>query len=775
MTDLVLTIATAPKMNSRHWKNGTIRWSEIVAWMDSPANKKEAGEYVLGVIGETTRVHNGQPCTNIHRLKSAIDSRSAVTLDIDSPRPDFVEAVEMLFDHAAIIHTTYSHAPDKPRYRMIVPTDRAMKPDEYIVAANALMQQFGKSQFDKGSEQPERYMFMPAEQEPGWFRYWVLDGDPVPVETLLADFVEDLSDKPLPKPGRNKRDPFTLDGIMGAFNRAYGEDWDSLIEAYDLPYEKVADDRYHLVGATAAAGMGPVQDAAGFVYSHHANDPAYGTACSAWDLVRLHRFGEMDEDVSPQTPPHKRPSHTAMAELATQDNRAMAEMVGIDFAEAFDDEGNANDWRLNLRRNNRGVITNVVANRDLLRDNDPALKVLFLNEMSMVIEADGDLPWRKMREAEFDRDRVITDADRAEFREYLEREYGLDVPEATAKALIVIAGSRRRRHPAKEYLESLTWDGVSRIETALPGVTPTTYTRMVSRKSLVAAVARVLKPGVKWDHTLVLFGAEGLGKSWWIDRMAKGWSASLGRIGDKDTLMAMRAAWIITADEGHSLKKADSDSLKEFITRTHDTFRAPYDTVMQRHARHCVVWSTTNDEVFLRRQEGNRRFLIVRCEDKVDFDAMTDEYVDQVWAEAVALYHAGEPLYLDGVESLEAAEQREEFIEEDAYAGVIDAYLSLPVPEDWANMPVDKRLEWLFGYREGEFVEAGTGRIDTVCSLQIWIEAMGRHRGDARRPDLIEIFNTLNRLPDWEKIPGKTWLGPDYGGQTVFRRKGTDA
>jgi predicted P-loop ATPase len=559
---------------------------------------------------------------------------------------------------------------------------------------------------------------------------------------------------------------------MGAFNRAY-QDWDLLIETYDLPYDKVGDDRYHLVGATAAAGMGPVQGADGFVYSHHANDPAYGTTCSAWDLVRLHRFGDMDEDVPSQTPPNRRPSHAAMADLATQDNRAMAEMVGIDFAEAFDDEGNANDWRLNLRRNNRGVITNVVANRDLIRDNDPALKVMYLNEMSMVIEADADLPWRKVH-AE---DNVIDKADRAEFLEYLSREYGLDIPENFAERMINIAGSRRRRHPAREYLQSLRWDGVSRIETALPGVRPTPYTRMVSRKILVAAAARVLQPGVKWDHTLVLFGSEGLGKSWWIERMSKGWSASLGRIGDKDTLMALRAAWIITADEGHSLRKSDNDALKEFITRTHDTFRAPYDPVMRRHARHCVIWATTNDEVFLRRQEGNRRYLIVRSEDKVDFDAVTDEYVDQIWAEAVALWDdgQGERLYLDGLESLEAAEQREHFIEEDAYGGIIEGYLSLPVPENWAEMNVDKRREWMFAFREGMESE-GSGSIDEVCTAQIWVEAMDRRKGDAKRTDLIDIYNALLRLPDWERVPGRTWLNRDYGNQTVFRRKkGTGA
>lgn len=766
---MILAIATAPKRDSRHWRNGTIEWSEIVGWMGSPAAKKEAGNYLLGTLRpDTTVVHTkgGQPCTDTHRRKDFVESRSAITLDIDSPDPDFVDAVEMLFDHAAIIHTTYSSSPDAPRYRMIVPTDREMKPDEYIEAATVLMARFGKEQFDPGSTQPERYMFKPAAQEPGWFEFWVLDGDPVDVDTLLADFVVDLSDKPLPKPGRNKRDPYSLEGVMGAFNRAYA-DWDLLIETYDLPYEKVSEDRYHLVGSASMAGMGPVQGTDGFVYSHHANDPAYGKTCSAFDLVRMHRFGELDEGVSEQTPINRRPSQEAMLDLASGDFRVTAELVGVDFAEAMDEEGNVNDWRLDLRRNNRGKILDVVANRDLIRDNDRALAVLFFNEMSLVPEAGADLPWREVGDLP-----TITNSDRLEFLDYVEREYGLVLPKSKTDAMIDVAAARRRRHPVREYLESLSWDGKSRIETALPGVKSTAYTRLVARKSLVAAVARAFEPGCKWDHTLVLFGSEGLGKSWWIDKMSRGWSASLGRIGDKDTLLTMQRSWIITSDEGHSLKKADHDAQKEFLTRTHDVFRMPYEKETQAHPRHCVIWSTTNDEIFLRRQEGNRRFLIVHCEDKVDFDALTDEYIDQVWAEAVHLYRAGEPLFLSSLESLEAAEQRERFVEEDALAGLIEGYLETPVKEGWSSMSIQQRQEWLMGREQG-FEAPGTEMIDEVCSTQIWVEAMQRRRGEHRKTDLLDITNSLKRIPGWELLPGTRRMGP-YGPQKVFRRKGTE-
>jgi hypothetical protein len=186
-----------------------------------------------------------------------------------------------------------------------------------------------------------------------------------------------------------------------------------------------------------------------------------------------------------------------------------------------------------------------------------------------------------------------------------------------------------------------------------------------------------------------------------------------------------------------------------------------------------VIWGSTNDEVFLRRQEGNRRFLIVRCDDKVDFDLMTDEYVDQVWAEAVHLYQSGERLFLDGLEALEAAEQRERFVEEDHLLGVIESYLETPVKEGWMSMTPEERTAWLRGRQEG-FEAPGTERIDLVCSTQIWVEALGRRLGDKSHIELREIYETIKRIPGWEPAPTTRHAGPIYGTQRVFIRKGTD-
>ena len=772
--DHLFDIITAPNRDSLHWTAGQVAWEDIVDMMVSPANKKACGNYVLGKFTETTVKHKptDQPCTNLHRKKTAVRSRGALTLDVDYPGEAFRRRVADM-PYASIIHTTYSSTEDEPRYRLIVPLSRKVSPDEYHAAAAALMHDLGKEQFDPGSTQAERYMFKPSESAKGRFWYNVQEGPLADVEGLLASFETDLSALPIPKAGRTKRDPFAIEGTIGAFNRAY-EDFADLIQEYQLPYEDAGSDRWQLVGASAAAGMGLC--APGLVFSHHANDPAYGQTCSAFDLVRLHMFGELDEKAKPGTPVNKLPSTLAMQEVATQDLRVVTELVGADFAADMsavaDDVDNdskpkkpstTSDWRVGLQRNTRtGEPIDNGSNWDLIVANDPSFAGLLYNELNMAIETDKDLPWRKVG------DRPTFDqSDRELLYLHIEREYGFRTTDVYLNKRVTAKAQKRRINPIKDYLDTLEWDGKPRLEGCLPGVKETPFTRLVARKSMVAAVARAYEPGCKWDHMLVLFGPEGLGKSYWIDKISRGHSISLGRIQDKDTLVTMQRAWIMTSDEGHSLRKADFDAQKEFLTRTVDVFRAPYEREAMAHPRHCVIWGTTNDEVFLRRQEGNRRFLIVQCEDKVDFDLLTDEYVDQVWAEARHLYLAGEQLWLSEEESALAADAREAFTEEDVNVGLIGKYLDTLVPSDWDTTTPEDRQMWLMNSGDG-MTAAGTERIDLVCSKQLWVEALKGRMDHNRKTDLRELAEAMKQMPGWVKVGNRYFK--QYGPQMAFQR-----
>ena len=764
------SIATAPKLNSSHWRPNGITWGDIVSWVRNPASEKEAGNYFLGELKQTTVIHKGKtdPCTNFHRRKQAVLSRGVLTLDVDYPKPDFLDVLEMMCPWAALVHTTYNSAPDAKRYRLLIPLDRPASPEEYLAAAEYVLQQLGNEQFDPSTVQPERYMFLPSAQEPGWFESRVLEGPPAALEELLKEFERDLSAKPLPPAGKRKKDPTSLDGVAGAFNRAY-EDLDFLIGEYELPYERVDDDRYQLVGSLSMAGFGPVPDIPGLYFSHHSTDPAYGVSCSAFDLVRLHRFGWMDEDIDSRTPINRLPSNKAMTDLASSDPRVTAELVGVDFDKAMDDDVvTPNAWKLGLRFSSRNqTLIDGIHNWDLITANDPVFARICYNEMSLSPELSGDVPWRKVT----DRSRTLNNADRWEISHYLQREFpGFSPIKQTVDAMIDTTAMRRVVNPVRAYLEALVWDGTPRVETALPGAAENSYNSMVARKVFAAAAARMLEPGIKWDHTLVLFGPEGMGKSLWVDLVSRGYSASLGSVTSKDTLLAMQRSWIMLADEGYSLRKGDADQLKEFLTRRSDTFRIPFERDTLVHPRHSVIWSTTNDEIFLRKQEGNRRFLIVRCRQKVDFSRLTPEYVDQLWAEAVVMFRRGERLYLLDEESAESKEEREPFTEDDSTLGLIQEFLDTPVPEGYQDMSVSARVSWREESEE-EWGTKGTERLDQVSSLQIWVEALGRRLGDHTRKDLLLISNLLLEIPGWSRRPGNQPVRlRGYGPQKVWER-----
>lgn len=737
--DLKFDIATAPDRASKHWKQGKTTWSALRAMVETtdPPQKKEAGNYLMGRLQPTAacaacRKKGLEVCMT--RTNRAVLSRSAITLDLDHDVPeDFPTLVDtVLSGQAYLLHTTFSSKPAEPRYRLIVPTSRSMEPEEFGSATRALMAKLGGTGFDLSCDEPARYMFKPAASDPDHYQAWVVDGDLLSVDDLLTGFVDDLSARPFPRQHRNKRDPYELEGVIGEFNRAYQDDFAALVKQYDLPYAPAGSERWQLVGASAQAGMGEIEAGTGLYYSYHAHDPAYGQTCSAFDLVRIHRFGEADALLPANTPVNRLPSHEMMLDLASIDPLVLNERHA-EFADHPEDS-----WQLDLERNKRTQKPLPSShNLQLIEEHDPVLAGLRYNEIAFCTETEQDLPWRKMDDQGGP---IITETDRGKFKRYLDLEYGIQIPASESDLLIAAASRRRWFNPIQEYLNGLVWDGNPRVETCLPGVEPTPYTRLVARKSLVAAVARALNPGCKWDHTLVLVGPQGIGKTFWVEKMSRGWFGQLGRLDSKDTLLAMQRSWIMTSDEGHTLRKADSEAQKEFLTRTEDVFRLPYEKETTAHPRRCVVWGTTNDEVFLRQQEGNRRFLAVQCTGRLDFATFTDDFVDQVWAEAVSLYRAGERMYLDLDEAALAAETLEDHVEEDALVGILQAYV---------DNPEDPQ--------------------EAVCTWQLWQHALGNFSQNPSKSDLLTLFNAMKKMPGWELHPKRQYIGT-YGQQRVFHR-----
>lgn len=749
--DTVFPVFVAPTRTTVTWEATRVSWAQLLEWAANPADHKECGNYVLGRF------------QGLRRVKTAVTSRAALTLDADAGAgQDFPDRLAEL-GFTCLYHTTFSSTPAEPRFRVIVPLDREVEPFEYSMLAAVVISRVGQDRFDPGSIQPERYMFKPSTQDPDSYRWGVVGEGPAVVDELLGAYSSEVvSDDLRPSVPRSKRDPFQLGEPVGAFNRVY-RDFDLLISTYDLPYEAAGPGRWKYLDADGAAGLSLVAD--GLVYSHHSHDPASGGARTAFDLVRLHEFAALDRDVKPETPINRLPSYEAMQKKAQQDEAVYLELVpqaAKEFADAADQVA-AGPLVLDLDK--QGRPTDTVENWDRIRGHDALFSRIFFNELAQATEISGAMPWR-----EFDPTETVFDStDRASLGLYVEREYGLKAPRERLDMVLAECAKANARNPLRDLLETLEWDGTPRLETCLPGVEVNDYTRMVAKRIMVGAVARALSPGCKVDHTLVLYGPEGLGKSWWIDKMAMGFSASLGPIGAKDTLLTMQRSWIMTSDEGYALTKSDSEKVKEFITRPVDVFRAPYDREAKAHPRHCVIWGTTNDREFLRKQEGNRRFLIVECSRAVDFEALTPDYVRQVWAEAVALFKMGEPWFLSADETKLAHQMREGFTEADFREGVIQAFLNTPLPAAWDSMTVLERQMWLNVSDQREIQARGEKVLDRTCAPQVWAEALGHRLSDQDRGEIKELGVLLDHLEGWVRLPERAEI-PGYGLQVAYRR-----
>src|SRR5690606_10347232 len=218
----------------------------------------------------------------------------------------------------------------------------------------------------------------------------------------------------------------------------------------------------------------------------------------------------------------------------------------------------------------------------------------------------GSLPWDNRNER-----REWTDVDDAGLRHYLEKAYGITGERKVTDA-VALCGHKHRYDEVKEYLLSLQWDGKKRLDTLFVdylGAEDTPYVRAVARKSLVAAVARVMRPGCKYDYMPILAGPQGIGKSTLLKTLGKKWfSDSLQTFEGKEASELVQGVWIIEVGELAGMSKSEVNAVKQFLSKTEDIYRMPYGRRTQAFPRRCVFFGTTNNDEFLRDPTGNRRF-----------------------------------------------------------------------------------------------------------------------------------------------------------------------
>lgn len=554
-------------------------------------------------------------------------------------------------------------------------------------------------------------------------------------------------------------------GIVGAFCRAYTIE--EAIEAFltDVYEPSAMNGRYDYIPADSSAGV-VVYDGK-FAYSHHATDPVCGKLLNAFDLVRLHKFRELDENVGLDTPPGKLPSFKAMGDFALADDKVKAVFAEERIAQAsaeFSDE----DWQNGLELDKSGHVKNTLHNLTLILENDPNLKGVVFNQLLDGMEIKGEVPWKHPS-------KFWRDADDAQLISYVDAHYGTFSARNYDIAVTKVADDRAY-HPIREFIESLPeWDKVPRVDTLLVdylGAGNTAYVRAVTRKTLCAAISRVLRPGCKFDSMLVLNGPQGVGKSTLIAKLAGEWfsdSLNLGDTKDKTAAEKLQGYWILEIGELAGLKKAEVETLRSFLSRQNDIYRAAFGKRATPHLRQCVFFGTTNAESgYLRDTTGNRRFWPVKTpgSGKKQSWNLTHEEILQIWAEALVYVRQGEKLYLSPEMDALAKDEQREAMESDEREGLVREYLDTLLPERWAEMDLFERRNFLTGSDFGGLQEKGTVKRTNVSNMEIWCECFGKERANLRRTDSNELTGILARL-GWKRADNKVRI-PLYGPQYVF-------
>lgn len=785
---MYMKIAVANSRKDTVWKNIDITWDNFLVKASStkvttetmeefrnlPKNKqdevKDIGGFVAGELREGKR------------KSGFVEYRSMLTLDLDYASPSLWDEITMFYDFRCCIYSTHKHTSEKPRLRLIIPLARNVSSDEYTAISRLIASDIGIDQFDDTTYEATRLMYWPSTSCDGEFVFEHQDGELLDPDQVLSRYknwrdssewpVSSRQDKVIKNNISKQADPLEKEGMIGAFCKTYTIE--AAIDKFlsDIYKPSLIEGRYDYIPADSSAGVVVYDNK--FSFSHHASDKACNKLCNAFDLVRIHRFGDLDNECEEGITSTKLPSFKAMQELCMKDKEIKKQLINekIEKAKSEFDVIEDGQWQQKLTVDKNGNIKPELQNLVLIMKNDEMLKGIAYNQHRDGIDVKEELPWKQIKVG-------WNDSDMAALKVYFDKTYGVWSPTKLKEALISVA-AERAYHPVKEYLNSLEeWDGVKRVDMLLIdylGAEDNEYSRAVIRKTLVAAVARIYEPGTKFDSVLILNGPQGIGKSTFFSRLGKEWfsdSLTLGDMRDKAAAEKLQGYWLLELGELAGIKKTDVETVKSFVSRTDDKYRASYGVNVESHPRQCVIVGTTNSETgFLRDITGNRRFWPVRVSGDSTKKAWDLTDIDQVWAEAVFMYKKGEDLFLKGDEAQIAIAQQADAMESDDREGLVREYLEKLLPDNWDTMNLYERRNFLSANEFGTAL-VGTKKRELVCSMEIWCECFGKDSASLKKADSYEITSIMSRLENWKPYNGSktgTVRFPIYNKQRAFMR-----
>lgn len=621
-----------------------------------------------------------------------------------------------------------------------------MTTEEYEPIARKIASFIGMEIMDRSTFEPSRLMYWPSCSKDSEFVFKYADKPFASCDGILGMYKNwrDTSEWPkvqneteiIKKEISKQKDPLEKENIVGAFCKIY-DIYQAIATFLPDVYEPGnAPDKYTYINGSVANGA-TVYDGGKYLYSYHATDPASKTLCNSFDLVRIHKFGYLDEEVKEGTPSNRYPSYVEMCKFAMADEQVeklfetqKIQKAREEFSQSFEDTKISEDtddveWRTKklTKSGSTGLIERTINNAVTILENDSFIKDrLIFDRFSNRFLIRQPLPWGRKEE---NYPKLWSDSDDAELRGYFERFYDGFKSTSSINDALAILKNRKSINVAREYFESLTWDRVPRLDTLIIdylGAEDSEYVRQVTRKSLTAVVARAItEKAIKFDNMVILTGKQGIGKSTLLSKLAGEWfTDNIVDFNSKDTLLLLQNCIIVEVPELQGFNKADSNRLKQFLGQKTDKYRAPYEHREEEHPRHCVFFGTTNDDEFLRDSTGNRRYWPIEVgKNKITKSVFKDldREKDQIWAEAVVKFMTGENLYLEGDVQKVAEEEQKARLIVDPWESIIFEYLERKIPADWFDRNIEAQKNyWIFTNDEesNNLIER-----DRICASEI--------------------------------------------------------
>lgn len=793
----------------------SLTWQDLCERCRNPRRTSETlAQYAAASAKQRARYKDnagfiGARLADNYRSADHVLARTLLVMDMDCCPPDIYTTLPATLRSGifcdpvqAIIYSTHSSTRDVPRLRLIIRPDREMTPEEYKAVcrtvANTISMECSGTHcagplFDHCSWGACQMFYWPSCSRDADYYYEVIDGEPLDVTDVLGGAEEmppmqslaDIAAQEAKTAKLTKRAEAPAKSGTGtampverAFCQAY-----TLTEAIEefLPqvYRHAAGDtsRFDYIPGEGTAGLVVSVDENGSerACSFHSTDPAHGMSLTAYQLVGLHRFGVR---------PGKgyRRERQALEQWARQDEKVRRELARQ--AGLTDDQ----QWQVELEREGGdGAVKSTRGNVEIILENDPDYRgMLYYDTFTqcIMVREGALLPWGDPHKE--GTVRMWEDDDDAHLRWRLQAKWGVSGSEVVRDALVVVA-HRNACHPVRDYLTSLEWDGTPRLNHLwidYIGARDTPLTRAITELFFVAAVARVMRPGCKFDYCPVLKGPQGIGKSTVLNIMGGEWfTDSLPNADSKDALSVLQGRWIVEAGEFMAFKRSERESVKRFITSEIDVYRPAYGRYTRSFPRQCVFCATTNEDKVLK-GDDNRRLVPVECDGRTVFaggvaSAMDNlrKMRDQLWAEAVHLWDDGAyKLYLTPRMEEEArmVQAQSTVDEDDELRTALEKFVTYPQPPDWATYSVSQRQVFYSHTAKGD--QPGY-RLPTYLSLkEVIYEAYGLRQGDRRYPQLAERLAKIIRttLPDWVQVNGSRHTKGLYGNRAQSWKRPAD-